>query len=273
MGNLSEHFDLYEFLCPCGCGGGNPSKILLSMLEDLFFYMDADAIKLSNGYRCPDYSGSIPGGSRDDAHTRNMAVDCCVRKKDKSFYSSFEIAEAAERLGFKGIGIIDEIYCHLDTRFHEPYKYAFWFGNENTNEEYTTFQKGTIFPGQEAYEKKIGYVAPVDNTTQTSNSSSDNELERELQELLNEKGYSLDVDGIVGNLTLTTLRDFTIDPGDSGPLTKWTQKKLKSLGYNLTVNGVADEETMDAIHQFQKDHNLGVGKSLSGGDWSILAKS
>jgi len=94
----------------------------------------------------------------------------------------------------------------------------------------------------------------------------------ELQDILNRKGSKLDIDGIIGNLTLTDLRKYTIEPNDSGELTKWTQQKLKALGYDVDVNGTADTKTMNAIHKFQKDNGLGEGKCLGGGDWAVLLK-
>ena len=147
MGNLSAHFDKSEFRCRCGCGGENPSKLLVQMLESLFTRMNARAIIISSGYRCPDYSVKV-GGYKNDAHTRNIAADLCVQKQDGSFYSSFDVAEAAEREGFGGIGIIDGTYVHLDTRHAEPYSNNHWFGNESTGENYSTFQRGTVFDGE-----------------------------------------------------------------------------------------------------------------------------
>ena len=149
MGNLSAHFDKSEFRCQCGCGGETPSKLLIEMLERLYKRMDAKAIIISSGYRCPSYSAKV-GGFRNDAHTCNIAADLCVKKQDGSFYSSFDVAEAAEREGFGGIGIIDGTYIHLDTRHAEKYTNSHWWGNESTGENYSTFQRGTVFDGEKA---------------------------------------------------------------------------------------------------------------------------
>ena len=253
MGNLSEHFDSSEFVCE-HCGKYKPmSTLLISMLEKVYSYMNAKAIIISSGYRCEDN----PWGYKNDAHRKAMAADLCVQKQDGSFYSSWDVAEVAERLGFRGIGIIDNTYVHLDTRGHEPFVYDFWFGNEMTGENYTTFQRGTVFDGEVN-------DTPVVTTT-------DDTAEVKLQKILNNKGYNLDVDGVVGNVTLSNLRDYIIESGDYGELTKWTQERLKALGYDVDINGTADEKTMNAIHAFQKDNGLGVG-NLSGGDWAILMK-
>jgi hypothetical protein len=260
MAKISEHFDTYEFRCTCGCGKGVPSTLLVSMLEQLFSYMGAKEIWISSGYRCDAATLAIPGAFLGDGHNCNVngsiAADLCVIKQDGEKYTSWDIAEAAERIGFNGILLIDDYYCHLDTRGYEPYKNDHWFGNEMTGEGYETFERGTVFPGQDEYNPdEVNLIT----------------LEVELQTILKEKGYDINTDGVIGNITLSKLRDFTIEPGDSGKLTLWTQKKLKSLGYSVTLNGVADQQMMDAIHQFQSDNKLGVGKILSGGDWAVLA--
>lgn len=261
MAKISEHFDTYEFRCKCGCGKGVPSTLLVSMLEQLFKYMDAKEIWISSGYRCDAATLAIPGAFLGDGHNCNVngsiAADICVIKQDGEKYSSWDIAEAAERIGFNGILLIDDFYCHLDTRGYETYRNNHWFGNEKTGEGYETFERGTVFPGQDDYDpdKSICLAS----------------LELELQTVLREKGYDIKTDGVIGNNTLSKLRDFTIEPGDSGKLTFWTQKKLKSLGYDVNLNGIADRKMMDAIHQFQSDNKLGVGKILSGGDWAVLA--
>lgn len=147
MGNLSAHFDLSEFKCPCGCGGENPSNLLIERLEKLFSLMDAKSIIITSGYRCPDYSPSV-GGYRNDAHTCNIAADIIVNKKDGGTYSAEDIAEAAERIGFGGIGLMQGA-CHLDNRDCEPFVNDHWFGDECDGRNYIqTFQHGTVFPGE-----------------------------------------------------------------------------------------------------------------------------
>lgn len=255
MGDLSTHFSQNEFNCEC-CGRSHAmSKLLINRLEKMFTIMDAKAIYVNSGYRCENN----PWGSKTDAHRRGIAADIRVQKKDGSWYTSWDIAEVAERLGFGGIGLMLPDSCHVDTRDTEPYDNIHWFGNEYTygntpkSDWIKTFQRGTVFVGEK-------------NNTDSNNSDT---LKIKLQKILNNKGYNLDVDGIIGNITLTDLRDYTIEPNDSGELTKWTQERLKALGYDIDINGTADEKTMNAIHAFQKDNNLGIG-NLSGGDWAIL---
>lgn len=147
MGNLSKHFDKSEFRCQCGCCGENPSKKLIERLEQLFDLMDAKSIVITSGYRCPKYSVKV-GGYSSDAHTRNIAADIIVNKQGGGSYTAEDIAEAAERIGFGGIGLMNGA-CHVDTRDCESYLNQHWFGDERDGRNYIkTFQRGTVFPGE-----------------------------------------------------------------------------------------------------------------------------
>ena len=151
MGNLSKHFDKSEFRCQCGCGGENPSKKLIERLEQLFDLMGAKSIVITSGYRCPKYSVSV-GGYSSDAHTRNIAADIIVNKQGGGSYTAEDIAEAAERIGFGGIGLMNGA-CHVDTRDCESYLNPHWFGDERDGRNYIkTFQRGTVFPGEKKEE-------------------------------------------------------------------------------------------------------------------------
>lgn len=159
MGNLSEHFDDYEFACKCGCGGKTVSSNLIDGLEKIFSLMNAKAIIITSGYRCPSHSAAI-GGYYDDAHTCGLAADIKVKKQDGTYYTPEDIAEAAERVGFGGIGLMNTA-CHVDRRDLGGYKNSHWFGDErNGNNRILTFQKGTVFSQEQPkiekeYEIKI----------------------------------------------------------------------------------------------------------------------
>ena len=145
MGNLSPHFDSSEFVCSC-CGQSiTMSQLLIDRLEQLHSLMGAKAIYVNSGYRC----NNNPWGSPTDAHRKGMAADIRVQRKDGSYYTAEDIAEAAERIGFGGIGIMEPDSCHVDTRDSKPYVNSHWFGNETTGEDYIqTFQRGTVFDGE-----------------------------------------------------------------------------------------------------------------------------
>ena len=163
MGNLSPHFDSSEFACEC-CGKSiKMSQLLIDRLEKLHSLMGAKAVYINSGYRCENN----PWGSPTDAHRKGMAADIRVQRKDGSYYTAEDIAEAAERIGFGGIGIIESDSCHVDTRDSEPYSNSHWFGNETTGENYiSTFQRGTVFDGEATAPKKTKqFTITVDGTT------------------------------------------------------------------------------------------------------------
>jgi len=99
---------------------------------------------------------------------------------------------------------------------------------------------------------------------------------KELQQILNQKGFTLAEDGLFGINTLNALRKYTIEINDTGALTKWTQEVLSQKGYNVGyIDGVAGAQTMFGIEQFQHAKNLGTIKRngysyLGGDDWYYL---
>ena len=71
---------------------------------------------------------------------------------------------------------------------------------------------------------------------------------KELQQILNSKGFALAEDGLFGINTLNALRKYTIEINDSGTLTRWAQEFLASKGYNVGyVDGIAGAPTMFGI--------------------------
>lgn len=69
---------------------------------------------------------------------------------DGNWYSAEDIAEAAERIGFGGIGLMNGA-THVDIRDLGGYKNSHWFGDERTgNDNIQTFQRGTKFPSRSA---------------------------------------------------------------------------------------------------------------------------
>ena len=99
---------------------------------------------------------------------------------------------------------------------------------------------------------------------------------KELQQILNQKGFTLVEDGLFGINTLNALRKYTIEINDSGALTRWAQEVLSSKGYNVGyIDGIAGAPTMFGIEQFQHAKNLGTTKRngytyLGGDDWYYL---
>lgn len=127
----------------------------------------------------------------------------------------------------------------------------------------------------------VSQVSTNNTTTATAQSTYNfkyiySDKIKELQQILNAKGFSLAEDGLFGINTLNALRKYTIEINDSGALTKWTQKFLTSKGYNVGyVDGVAGAQTMFGIEQFQHAKKLGTVKRngyiyLGGDDWYYL---
>ena len=258
MGNLSKHFDSSEFTCS-HCGKQIVvSRLLINRLEQMYSIMNAKAIFINSGYRCVN----SPIGSKTDAHRKGIAADIRVQKQDGSWYTSWDIAEVAERLGFGGIGMMLPNSCHVDTRDTESYVNNHWFGNEykygNTPQSdwIKTFQRGTVFEGE-----KNNAPSPVAKADITG-----------LQKILNDGGANLIVDGICGTKTLAAVRKYTIETNDKGNLVKWVQNRLNQLGFNAGyVDGIAGQTTMNAIYKWQKSNGLGIGY-LGGSDWNTLLK-
>lgn len=136
MGDLSPHFSKSEFVCKC-CNKISVDSELISLLERLYSAMNAKAIIVTSGYRCPKHSVAV-GGTSTDAHTRGIAADIRVMKQSGQCYSAPTIAREAEKIGFTGIGIIDNIHCHVDIRNVHNYVNSHWFGDERTGDNFIT---------------------------------------------------------------------------------------------------------------------------------------
>lgn len=158
---LSAHFDSDEFKCEC-CGKSiTMSSLLIDRLEKMHTLMGAKAIYINSGYRCEQN----PWGFKTDAHRKGIAADIRVQRKNGSYYTAEDIAEAAERVGFGGIGTMIPDSCHVDTRDTEPYVNDWWHGCETTVTDFPyrnhTFQRGTIFDGEnvsrETHKIKVYY--------------------------------------------------------------------------------------------------------------------
>lgn len=271
---LSAHISAWELKCKCG-GTHNITvntdlidKIekLISVIATIKNVPVADVhINISSANRCKQHDIAV-GGSGWGMHVVGKALDFNITYKNQPVDSKL-IACIAQEIGFTGIGRIKSVgeYIHCDVGTLAEHGNKKWLGDETV----AGGTSGSIINEPQTYWdyyglKRSDYIKSAVSTETNPN--------KQLQTILNNKGSKLDVDGIIGNLTLSSLRDYTIEPNDSGELTKWTQQKLKALGYDVDVNGTADTKTMNAIHKFQKDNGLGEGKCLGGGDWAVLLK-
>lgn len=138
MGDMTAHFSRREFTCKCGCNTNIVAAELVNKLEKVYDYLSntADgvtAIIVTSGYRCPKHSVNV-GGSINDAHTKGIAADVYAVKKDGTRWGAFSLAAVAEKIGFTGIGIIDNTAVHMDIRNNSNYVNPHWFGNEITGD-------------------------------------------------------------------------------------------------------------------------------------------
>ena len=139
MAKVTEHFDDSEFRCKCGCNGCIINVPFVGRLEQLRTALNAKSIVISSGYRCPTHSVRV-GGSSNDAHVLGFAADVIAYKQDGTPYSSVTVAKEAEKIGFGGIGLIDNNYVHVDSRDCNKYANSHWFGDERTgNNNIPTF--------------------------------------------------------------------------------------------------------------------------------------
>lgn len=162
MNKLSEHFDSSEFTCKCGCGRMNVNQVLIAKLEQLFYNMNAKAIYINSGCRCPEHSVSV-GGFPNDMHVLGGAADIRVVSEDGTLYTSKAICREAEKIGFNGIAIIDDDSAHVDIRGIIPYANDHWFGNESNNKIYNTFANmGEPIKGKTATEKEIKAIIEIE---------------------------------------------------------------------------------------------------------------
>lgn len=138
MGDMTTHFSRREFTCKCGCNSNNVSAELVHKLERVYEYLSntADgvtAIIVTSGCRCPKHSVNV-GGSINDAHTKGIAADVYAVTKGGTRWGAFPLAAVAEKIGFTGIGIIDNTAVHMDIRNNNNYVNPHWFGNEITGD-------------------------------------------------------------------------------------------------------------------------------------------
>lgn len=119
---LSKNFHLKEFVCKEGKGEVLIADGLIEKLQALRDYL-GKPITIVSGYRSPAYNKKINGSTKSQ-HMYGRAADIRV-----SGVSTEEVAKAAIKLGFKGIGIYDT-FTHVDIREHLGNKvgrdYDYW---------------------------------------------------------------------------------------------------------------------------------------------------
>jgi len=89
---LTEHFNLREFACPC-CGKVEIAYVIPYILEWIRLGIGEPLI-VTSGFRCPEHNEKV-GGAPNSLHTQGRAVDIIC-----SSLSSKELAIRAYHAGF-----------------------------------------------------------------------------------------------------------------------------------------------------------------------------
>lgn len=279
---LSPHFNVQEFRCKCGKTHNiYVSDELVSMLESIFQKMNCSMATITSGYRCATHDRSV-GGYGSGPHVEGVAVDICFYDKSGKPISTKLISCLAQDMGFKGIANItsDYAYIHLDM------KGRIYRGNELISYNTVTSDFYSYYGISKAQIQALTANSTTTTTPATTtpvnkkDTSTDkfvytNKFDakvKELQQILVNKGYPLAVDGYAGPKTYEVCKKFTIEKGDTGPLTRWVQERLNNMGYNCGMaDGKSGINTMNGIKAFQKANGLGQGY-LGGTDWYYLIK-
>lgn len=281
---LTKNFNISEFRCKCG-GRHNTKNdtVLDAKLQEMLELVKASKVIISSGYRCTTHDRNV-GGSGYGPHVEGYAADCCFYDTDGKVISTKLLSCVAQDLGFMGIANItwDYAWIHLDMK-GRVYK-----GNEIINYNTLTTDFYSYYGiTRDQIKQLTGKETTNNNTSSTSNTTKVNNKDKstknivwpnkydvnikELQQILNAKGYKLVEDGFAGPNTYNVCKKFIVEKGDRGPLTAWVQKQLKNKGnyYTGMIDGIAGNGTMTAIANWQKDNGLNCG-FLGGTDWCYL---
>ena len=122
---LTEHFNISEFHCKganCGCKETLHDPILSAYLQQIRAHF-GKPLYITSGYRCKKHNDAV-GGVSNSLHMKGQAADFVV-----SGVKPLEIAQYAEQIGVKGIGLYgpeDGNFVHIDTRINK----SLWYGHK-----------------------------------------------------------------------------------------------------------------------------------------------
>lgn len=169
------------------------------------------------------------GGANGSYHLKGMAADIVVKD-----VAPAEVAKYAESIGILGIGLYDT-FVHIDTRTSK----SFWYGQGQAKRN--TFGGGSIA----------------------------NDLIRSFQEAAKKDGFNLQVDGIYGPMTETTMQKamlyLTKYPWRLRNLTKLVQSLLR-----IGADGKFGAGTKSAVINYQKTNNLAADGIVGLNTWKKI---
>lgn len=186
--NMADNFTSTEIRCKCGkCSRSAYDSKLVEFLQSIRNHFKKP-VYISSAYRCKEWNVAV-GGTENSYHTKGQAADIVV-----DGVSPRDVAEYAEILGIKGIGLYDENngnFVHIDTR---DYK-SFWL---NHSQDYIeTFQSiGIVNITDVSYMQMVfcmlGHKVKIDGIygDETNNAV-----------IKFQKAHNLKADGIIGPKT------------------------------------------------------------------------
>jgi uncharacterized protein YcbK (DUF882 family) len=109
-----QFFTYDEFTCKCGCGRNEMKHSFMLLMDDLRNSY-GHPIRISSGYRCPDYNSNVSSTGRDGPHTTGSAADILI-----SGGQAFDLLFFIMQQGFSGVGVAQKglhsgRFLHVDT--------------------------------------------------------------------------------------------------------------------------------------------------------------
>lgn len=168
-------------------------------------------------YRCEAQNARTPNAANNSYHVYGRAADFHI-----DGVAPAEIAQYAESIGIKGIGLYDT-FVHIDTRESK----SFWYSHAQ--------QRRTTFGGAP---KEEGYT-----------------LEQFIREVQSACGTA--VDGIAGEETISKTITLSATKNRTHTAVEAVQKRLFTLGYTEVgaADGIAGAKFTAAVQHFQKDNS------------------
>lgn len=201
---LTKNINVSELKCK-GSGHTHNTKVDTTHVNNIQAFMDKNGynkVVFSCGYRCSSHNKSVEGASNSQ-HLYGTATDSKFYK-DGKVVSAKEICCKAQDFGFKGIGLIDDYYVHLDNRSSGTYRgdERKGYSNNVPNGDFYAYfgiKKVTTYTGTFPKLPSRGYFKKGDKGTEVKN----------LQKFLNwALDLKLGVDGIIGNKTINAVKEF-----------------------------------------------------------------